>query len=617
MPTDGIKTDRSTWSGVIDRGEWSPRLQYISRLCMAPLCLMLQCPVFCIGLNCPVAQSLPVVTGSILDSKTKMPVSNALVVLAGTLHGSLTGSDGDFKFSGISLGMYTLTVSAEGYAIFEQSVEVDGDMNLNILLVPEGYDLPDHNVYVNPQDGWSTNLFNGLLPSRVNAIHVQYALFESTLSAQSLYLDGIRLIDPFTPLMLMADLERTEVAPSSYHLNLGMDASIHYQTPEHFLTGGELVYDSRKRRLRSGVTLDHKWSQVRGTIRGLYDTADHFSDGNGGLQTAGIRTGRIAGRVGVQVSGVHTFSGSGGWLHDHNLTGGDIRQHVGTLRYRYTQGTGFLQEVVATAALQALSDEQDQELQSGSVFVTLLPLHNLRLKIGTDIYRYTADTHPVSKEGHSTVEHGLFVTALQRMNRLLFQGQFRWDPGNGDLGRMALLIWELSSHWQLVSSGGRARSSGGDQRHADIGFRWNGFTNSVVLKAFTRKTGNGGALGMNALVRGSWWWMATYTAVLDPLPSESESSLSTWGRVCATVNGPLDLFTLGTEFYGTLMDTPSWMGVDLWIQARKMGGISLRIGIANLLDGTYAYPYSDFAEAGRSFVIALQYQHNELKGILQ
>ena len=89
MPVGMVKTDRSTRSRLVEPTEASLSLLSAARLGGLSLRLIFQCLVFCIGLNCVVAQSSPRIAGSVLDSKTMTPVSGAVVLLAGTLHGSL------------------------------------------------------------------------------------------------------------------------------------------------------------------------------------------------------------------------------------------------------------------------------------------------------------------------------------------------------------------------------------------------------------------------------------------------------------------------------------------------------------------------------------------------
>lgn len=615
MPLDRSRADQDVCLDVVERGANSRQRKnacpYGHILYWILLCLF-----SCIGLNDAIAQESPRITGLVLDSKTMEPVSGAVVLLTGTLHGSLTGSDGYFEFAGIHPGDYTLTVSAEGYAHTRESLEVKGDMELKVLLLPEAVDLPDQPALVSSQDGWSTRMFRGLLPLRVSAIEEQYTLYGSELTSKSFYLDGVRLMDPSMLRTLIVDIERSEVVPSPYNLGLGMDASIDFKGPEQHATGAELFYDSRTRRMRSGTTFHQSWSTAHGTLRGIYERADNYSDGSGALQQGGIRAGNIAGYAGIQIASGHALSGSGGWLQDLGLRGGDdLRRHMGVLRYRYTPEAGMLQDLVAVAALQERSDDTDPVQQSGSISATLLPMQNLRLKVGADIYRYTERTegHPVSKGGSDadvSVESGVFVAALHRISSLLTEGQFRLEPEHGYWGGMIFLTWQFRSNWQLIAGAGRARSVRGVLRQTDIGVRWTGFARSIELMTFSRNREQERILGVTALIRGAWWWAALYTAQSRPSALESETSLVTWARVRATVQGPFELFLLGTELYGTFLDAPAWGSADVWMQVREIHGVSLKIGIMNLLDGTYTYPHSVYAEPGRSVQIALQYQRN-------
>lgn len=615
MPLDRSKADQDVCLGVIEAGTSSGQRKN-ARPYGHILHLMMQCLFFCVGLNGAIAQESPRIIGLVLDSKTMEPVPGAVVLLTGTLYGSLTGSDGYFEFAGIHPGEYTLTVSAEGYAHARESMEVEGDIELKILLLPDAIDLPDQHVLVNSQHGWSTRMFRGLLPLRVSAIEEQYTLYTSELTSQSFYLDGVRLMDPSMLRTLIVDIERTEVIPSPYNPGLGMDASIDFKGPEQHATGAELFYDSRTRRMRSGTTFHQNWSKAYGTLRGIYERADNYSDGSGALQQGGIRAGNIAGYAGIQIAPGHALSGSGGWLQDLGLTGGDdIRQHMGVLRYRYTPEAGMLKDLITVAALQERSDGVDPAQQSGSISATLLPIQNLRLKVGADIYRYTekAKGHLVSKESNDadvSVESGVFVAALHRISSLLIEGQFRLELEHGYWGGMTFLTWQFRSNWQLIAGAGRAGTARGVLRQTDIGVRWTGFARSIELMTFTRNREQERTLGVTALIRGAWWWAALYTAQSRPSTLESETSLVTWARVRATIQGPLELFLLGTELYGTFLDAPAWGSADVWMRVREIRGVSLKIGITNLLDGTYTYPHSVYAEPGRSVQIALQYQRN-------
>ena len=132
---------------------------------------MIWCLILGIGLGSSRSQAQSAtVTGSVLDSKNLSPVPGALVILTGTLHGTITGPDGQFEFGAVNLGEYTLTVSAEGYADLQQPVMVEGDAQLEILLIPAVNVLPDKHTLVSLDDGLPTRMQIGVLPRRFDAL---------------------------------------------------------------------------------------------------------------------------------------------------------------------------------------------------------------------------------------------------------------------------------------------------------------------------------------------------------------------------------------------------------------------------------------------------------------
>jgi len=400
------------------------------------------------------AQPQSVFAGSVIDSETMNPVSGAVVVLAGTLHGSLTGPDGSFEFPIVYHGEYQLTVSAEGYAIFHEFIPVREDLYTDIFLVPKLEDFPEKHMYSGLNDGLSARLFRGLLPRRINAVKVEHTLYGEALDPGSLYLDGVRLIDPYMPILAMADIKRTQVVPSPYNPGLGMDASVQYQIPERHSTGAHLVYDSRKRGLRSGVILYRDWTLIHGTLSGIYEGARSYTDGSSVLQQAGHRSGTITGRIGVRIKADHILSGSGGWSQDVDQGGEEVHQRSAMMQYKYTRDTGFLQAVHASTSFQGLDGKLDIKQRGGSVSVRLRPLLSLRLKIGADYYRY----HKTND--HSTTETGLYVEVLHHISSFLIEGQFRLDPCNHWWGGSSLFTWMLQGEWQLILGTGRVQSVG-------------------------------------------------------------------------------------------------------------------------------------------------------------
>ena len=558
--------------------------------------------------NPAMAQQPSVFTGSVVDSRTTTPVAGAVAVLAGTLHGLRTDSEGYFEFSGLNPGKYSLIVSAEGYIIFRDSVQIQGDLHLEIRLESRADQLPDQHTFLGPNAGLADWMYSGLLPRRVNAIDVEYTLYESPIDPKSLYLDGIRMIDPAIPILAFADMEQAEIVPSPYNPGLGMDASIHYQTRELHSTGGELVYSSRKRGVRSGLTLHQDWTHTQATLTGSYERTSNYTDGGGTPQHAGIRSGNIAGRVGMRLAPFHRISGSGGWLHDVNQSGAEIQQQAVMMQYKYVQNAGFLQAIAVSASHQQMQAGSSIGQQSGAASLHLSPGPSLRLRIGADYYRYKeqeASPHGIRRDDKGTIrETGLYIEAVQRVSPLLMEGQFRLNPVNRHWGGATLLTWLVSSEWQLLAAAGRVYSPGMNSsvRQADLGMRWNGFQKSVKVTTFIRGAEGRHAYGMTASAHSLWWEASFYTAVSEPA-----SRPSTWARIRATVTGPFDLFMVSSDLYGTLSHSPAWVSTDLWMESRDVSGVSLRIGIQNLFDGTFSYPYGEFAEPGRSFRFGLSY----------
>ncbi|MCY4205576.1 MAG: carboxypeptidase-like regulatory domain-containing protein [Bacteroidetes bacterium] len=561
------------------------------------------------------AQQRSILRGSVIDSQAMEPISGALVVLAGTLHGSLTEADGSFNFVAIHHGEYQLTVSAEGYAQFQKSIQIQEDMYLEIPLMPEADEFPDRHTYLRLGDGLGTQLFRGLLPRRVDAVSVEYTLYGASLAPRSYYLDGVRLIDPGISILEIADQQRSQVIPGPYNPSLGMDASVEYHMPEVYTTGAYFLYDSRVRGLNSGLMLHRDWSRVHGTFGGSYSRGGNYSDGSGILQHAGIRSGTIAGRAGVQIAAEHEISGSGGWSQDIDQSGKKFQQRAAIFRYKYTQNAGFLQGIHVSGAFQGLDGKPDISQQSGSVSVRFLPQPNLHLNVGADYYRYTerSDSLRISQWGDDTssmIETGLYIRALRRITPFWIEGHFRLDPSKSHWGGTSLLTWYINSDWNLILGVGRVVSIERDAvvRQADLGFRWSDFEKSVEFLAFTREVGRNHIHGITADIRRTWWRIALYSTVSDLSSSSTKSRLSSWILFHTEFNGPLGLFKLNSKVYGTLFNLPAWVSAGLWLESREFNGISLRIGIQNLLDGTYTYPQSEFAEPGRSFQFSLGYQ---------
>ena len=540
------------------------------------------------------------VTGSVLDSKNLSPVPGALVILTGTLHGTITGPDGLFEFGAVNPGEYTLTVSAEGYADLQQPVKIEGDAQLEILLVPAVKVLPDKHTLVSLDDGLPTRMQIGVLPRRFDALLPEFTVRELPIAARSMYVDGVRLIDSGMPLAVTASIEETEVIPGPYDLSLGADALTHFRTSDQPVEGANVIYSSRARWINSGATVRNNWSRGYGAISWIYEGASDYIDGRGVLQRAGAWDGGVAARVMSNIAPGHVLNGGIGWGRYVGLIEDEFHRREVMLRYRFTRNTTVLRTVTVTGSLQELEGSSDDAQQSISASVRLSPLPNLRLYIGADYYRL-----------NSVVESGVFVRALHRISPILIDGQFRVDHYNGNWGANASATWEVSSSWRVFTGLGRAvwQWAGGTIIQADGGVQWNGFEKSLQFVTFKRKISDQRSHGVTAVARGSWRRVALSATAMV---LEDDAGWSGWGRSQASVAGPFNLFTVGVEAYGSPMrpGEHGWISADLWMESMEVRGVILRAEIHNLLNSAQMYPLSGFAEPGWSLQIGLFY-HGE------
>ncbi len=541
-----------------------------------------------------------IVTGFVLDSKSLNPVPGALVILTGTLHGTITGPEGHFEFGAVNLGEYTLTVSAEGYEDLHQSVKVEDDLQLEVFLISAVHVLPDKHTLVSLDDGLPTRMQLGVLPRRTDVLLPEYTVRELPIAARSMYVDGVRLIDSRMPLFMTADIKETEVIPGPYDLRLGADALTHFRTNDQPVTGANVIYSSKARWIHSGATVRHNWSRGYGAISWIYDGASNYIDGASVLQHAGARDGGVAARVTSNIAPGHVLNGGIGWGRYIGPIESEFDRREVMLRYRFTRNTTILRAVTVTGSLQELEGSSDDAQQSISASARLSPLPSLRLYIGADYYRL-----------NSVVESGLFIRALHGISPILIDGQFRFDHYNGDWGANASATWEVSSTWHVFTGFGRAvwQWAGGTIMQVDGGVHWKGFDKSLQFVTFKRKISDQRSHGVTAVVHGSWRRAALSTTAMV---LKDGTGWSDWGRGRASVAGPFNLYTLGAEIYGS-PSRPSdhgWMSADVWMESRAVRGVFLRAGILNLFDSAHAYPLSDFAEPGVSLQIGLFY-HGE------
>ncbi|MEW6510844.1 MAG: carboxypeptidase regulatory-like domain-containing protein, partial [Bacteroidota bacterium] len=76
-------------------------------------------------------------SGRVTNSRTSWGIENATVSIIGpTNQSTLTNSNGDFSFSNLSSGIYTITVTKTGYPNYSSSVSVSGSTTRNVSMTP-------------------------------------------------------------------------------------------------------------------------------------------------------------------------------------------------------------------------------------------------------------------------------------------------------------------------------------------------------------------------------------------------------------------------------------------------------------------------------------------------
>ena len=100
------------------------------------------------------------ISGKVFDSKTKKPMGDVNVYLAGTLHGSTTDANGDFSISKIPIGNYNLVVSRIGYEPVVISIMLfdETPIEKTFYLKEKVYDIDEVTVNAEEPDKWKDQL---------------------------------------------------------------------------------------------------------------------------------------------------------------------------------------------------------------------------------------------------------------------------------------------------------------------------------------------------------------------------------------------------------------------------------------------------------------------------
>lgn len=77
------------------------------------------------------------VEGTVSEQSSGAPLPGATVVLTGTDYGTATDADGQFEFTNVPEGTYTLRVSYVGYVQLNRSIDVNQNLDLNLELLTD------------------------------------------------------------------------------------------------------------------------------------------------------------------------------------------------------------------------------------------------------------------------------------------------------------------------------------------------------------------------------------------------------------------------------------------------------------------------------------------------
>ncbi len=124
----------------------SPNASRVVRLALCGICTALGlCMPGTASATAPLTrrQAAPMVTGRVIDVRTNQGVGRATVQLDDGRIGTVTGEDGRFRLTNVSVGSHVLVVRRLGYALARRSVAVTGDRDavVEIALDPSATSL--------------------------------------------------------------------------------------------------------------------------------------------------------------------------------------------------------------------------------------------------------------------------------------------------------------------------------------------------------------------------------------------------------------------------------------------------------------------------------------------
>lgn len=109
--------------------------------------------VFCSFVSIAIAQG--VISGTVVDADTKLPLEGASVFAQNTTQGAVTKGDGSFRLP-LSKGGYELVVSYTGYGSERRNIEANGDQEITIELKKVDNSLSEVVIMASNEvpDGW-------------------------------------------------------------------------------------------------------------------------------------------------------------------------------------------------------------------------------------------------------------------------------------------------------------------------------------------------------------------------------------------------------------------------------------------------------------------------------
>ncbi len=107
-----------------------------------------------------IAQKGVKISGRILNAKTKKPIADVNVYLAGSTAGSSSDKNGYYRITGLRSGVYKIIVSSIGYKRIIEDIRVAGnkEYQLSFFLVPQIYQLPTVIIDEEEQKLWKDRL---------------------------------------------------------------------------------------------------------------------------------------------------------------------------------------------------------------------------------------------------------------------------------------------------------------------------------------------------------------------------------------------------------------------------------------------------------------------------